>query len=177
MKRRLLIFLGVALAAAVVVAVLLRSPPNVAPIRSNDVETLRKADAKTRPEKLQGIAEACRTGESVPQVLLVQVVENGRVLVVAVPSDDVSDDEAATGWEIPWEPARDAIRGEPEKPLSATSSDSRFHYRHDIIPVSRDDGLYLLVNSASQSPPWTGWRGAALILATLLMVIGWRSEE
>lgn len=176
MRRVVLFSLGAVLALVAIVSLFRGGPPDVRPLTEADARGLATLKEGPRRERLKQLAEKARTGAEVPQLLLVQAVEAGRVVVVDAPGDDVSDNEPATGWDIPWTTAREAIAKEPTAAMTVSGSYQSLGYRHGVYPVSVDDGTYLLVNSAAPNRPVVGWRGALLGIALIIVFLAIRSE-
>lgn len=150
-----------------------RNPaPEASLLPLDEVRQVALLADEPRRQRLALLAERARTGPMVPQVLLVQLAEESDVIVVEAPAVDGSDEEPVTGWDIPWDAAAELIRAQPEGATTAWKSYREIGFRHDVYPVSRDEGLYLLVNSAGFPPKIAGWRGAALVLAVVLIGAG-----
>jgi len=167
-----LIAAGLLLVLVVGISSLQNPAPEASSLPLPEVERLAQLADEPRRQLLDHLAEQARTGPMVPQVLLVQLAEESDVIVVEAPSIDGSDEEPVTGWDIPWDAAADAIRAQPQEPVTIWKTYREIGFRHDIYPVSDDDGLYLLVNSAGFPPKFAGWRAAALVLAAVLIGFG-----
>jgi hypothetical protein len=160
---------GAALLLAVGATYLRNPAPEVSPLPLDEVRKLAGLSDSERQALLARLAEQAQTGPMVPQVLLVQLAEEVDVIVIEAPAVDGSDEEPVTGWDIPWDAAVEAIRTEPDDVVTAWKTYRDIGFRHDIYPVARDEGLYLLVNSAGFPPSFSGWRLAAIVLALLLI--------
>jgi hypothetical protein len=131
---------------------------------------LRSLPEEARAEWLAIFEDSLQVAAPSAQVMLVLAVPKEAPLVIGLPSE-ADGNEPSTHWRTPWEGVQEALQGMPAaQPLLARSRHAGFDYVHHLFPIDDDGERWLLVNEMAPVPRWTGWRGLASCLATLLSI-------
>jgi hypothetical protein len=144
------------------------NPPLSSGVSPAAVQQLLQRSDDGRALELAKIASRATRGPVVPQALLVQLVENERVIVVSAAQEE-DDSPPEVGWDVPWRSVVEAVRKLPADRATASSRYAGLSLDHEIYPASRADGLYLLLNTAAEP---AGFRTGPMLLVAMSVALG-----